>query len=262
MIWLYNIPSWLLATLFVGLATGLSWFSLLLIRWPLQRSSVAALIDNGTVGWFFSGVAILYGLLLGLLTVATWQNFTQASSLASHEAAQLAVLYRDLSGYAPGQRQPLQQQLRRYTRHIVERSWPQQRQGHIDDAESVEFLGLQKLILGYGPDTAAHQLIHQQALEAFNELAETRRLRAEAIDGGVPAVIWWVVLVGALVMLIFSGLFVMPSFWFHGLLSSLLGVMLGLLIFLIVALDHPYWGEVSVGTKAYELVLDKVMIVP
>ncbi|GAB3752385.1 hypothetical protein GCM10028817_16840 [Spirosoma pomorum] len=235
---------------------------MLLIRRPLQRSAVAALIDNGTVGWFFSGVTILYGLLLGLLTVATWQNFTQASALSSHEAAQLSVLYRNLGGYAPTQRQPLRDQLRRYTAHIVERSWPLQRQGLIDDSESDEFLRLQTLLLAYAPDTVGHELIHQQALQAFNDLAETRRLRVEAISGGVPAVIWWVVLIGALVTLVFSGLFVMPSFWFHGLLTSLLGIMLGLLIFLIVALDHPYWGEVSVGTKAYELVLQKVMIIP
>lgn len=261
MVWLYNLPSWLLATLFVALTTSLAWLSLLLIRRPLQRSPVAALIDNGTVGWYFSGVTILYGLLLGLLTVATWQNFTQASALASHEAAQLSVLYRDFAGYEPAQRRVLRDQLRRYTRHIVQRSWPRQRQGLIDDGESVEFLQLQTLLLGYGPDTAAHELIHQQALQAFNNLAETRRLRAEAIGGGVPAVIWWVVLLGGLVTIIFSGLFVMPSFWFHGLLNSLLGVMLGLLIFLIVALDHPYWGEVSVGTKAYELVLQKVMVI-
>ena len=262
MVWLYNLPSWLLALLFVLVSVGLSWLSLLLIRRPLQRSAIAALIDNGTVGWFFSGVTILYGLLLGLLTVATWQNFTQASALASHEAAQLSVLYRDLGGYDPAQRLPLRAQLRRYTLHIVQHSWPHQRQGIIDDEESAEFLRLQNMLLNYGPDTAAHGLIHQQALQAFNNLAEVRRLRAEAISGGVPAVIWWVVLIGALLTLVFAGLFVMPSFWFHGLLNSLLGGMLGLLVFLIVALDHPYWGEVSVSTKAYELVLQKVMIIP
>jgi len=262
MVWLYNVPSWLLASILVVGFTGLAWLSLLLIRRPLQRSPIAALIDNGTVGWFFSGVSLLYGLLLGLLTVATWQNYTQASALASREAAQLSVLYRDLGGYAVTQRMPLRNQLRRYTQHIVQRSWPHQRQGFIDDQESAEFLQLQTLLLDYGPDTAAHEIIHQQALEAFNNLAEVRRLRAEAISGGVPAVIWWVVLLGALLTLVFASLFVVPSFWFHGLLNSLLGVMLGLLIFLIVTLDHPYWGEVSVSTKAYDLVLQKVMSIP
>lgn len=260
MVWLYNFPSWLLALTLVLVFIALSWLSLLLVRRPLQRSSTAALIDNDTVGWFFSGVSLLYGLLLGLLTVATWQNYTQASGLASREAAQLSVLYRNLSGYAPVQRKPLHAQLRRYTQHIVQRSWPNQRLGIIDDEESTEFLRLQTLLLGYGPDTTAHELIHQQALQAFNNLAELRRLRAEAIGGGVPAVIWWVVLLGALLTLIFAGLFVVPSFWFHGLLNSLLAIMLGLLIFLIVSLDHPYWGEVSVSTNAYELVLKKVMI--
>lgn len=75
-------------------------------------------------------------------------------------------------------------------------------------------------------------------------------------------VIWWLVLAGAILTGLFAGLFVVPSLGFHGLLSSLLGVVLGLLIFLIVALDHAYWGEVSIGTKAYELVVQKIMQMP
>ncbi|OGX82152.1 hypothetical protein [Hymenobacter coccineus] len=42
---------------------------------------------------------MLYGPTRGLLTVATWQNYTVASGIASQEAAALAVRYPDPSGY-------------------------------------------------------------------------------------------------------------------------------------------------------------------
>lgn len=259
MIWLYNLPTWLFALLTLSGFVSLALVGLRLIHRRLNAGTLATLIDNGTVGWFFSGVTVLYGLLLGLLTVATWTNYTQATALASQEAASLAVLYRDMAGYPLPERIQLQTQLRTYTRFIIEQSWPLQRQGFIHDGESTELLNLQEPLMKFEPTNETGKILHQEAIRTFNSLVELRRLRAESISGSVPGVIWYVVLLGALLTLVFGYLFVVKSFWFHGLLVSLLGAVIGLLIFLIAALDHPYWGEVSVSPQAYELVLSKVM---
>ncbi|AUD01130.1 bestrophin-like domain [Spirosoma pollinicola] len=259
MIWLYNLPTWLFALLTMSGFVSLSLIGLRLIHRRLNAGTLATLIDNGTVGWFFSGVTVLYGLLLGLLTVATWTNYTQATALASQEAASLAVLYRDLAGYPLPERIQLQTQVRTYTRFIIEQSWPLQRQGFIHDGESAKLLDLQAPLMGFDPTNETAKILHQEAIRTFNSLVELRRLRAESISGSVPGVIWYVVLLGALLTVTFGYLFVVKSFWFHGLLVSLLGAVIGLLIFLIAALDHPYWGEVSVSPQAYELVLSKVM---
>lgn len=258
-LWLYDLPSWLFALLTMGLFVSLSWAGLFLFHRRLHQGKLATLIDNGTVGWFFSGVTVLYGLLLGLLTVATWGNFTQATQLASREAASIAVLYRDLSAYPPAQRVHLQTQLREYTQFIVQQSWPLQQRGLIHDGESQKLVDLQGPLMAYEPTSEGGIIIHAQAIQTFNSLVELRRLRAESIGGSVLGVIWQVVLLGGLITLVFSYFFLVKSFWFHGLLISLLGSVIGLLIFLIAALDHPYWGEVSVSPAAYELVLAKVM---
>ena len=259
MIWLYNLPTWLFAFLTISGFMILALVGLLLIHRRLNAGTFATLIDNGTVGWFFSGVTVLYGLLLGLLTVATWTNYTQATGLVSQEAASLAVLYRDLAGYPLPQRSQLQTQLRTYTRFIIDQSWPLQRQGFIHDGESAELVRFQEPLMAFEPTTETGKIIHQESIRAFNSVVELRRLRAESISGSVPGVIWYVVLLGALLTLLFGYLFVVKAFWLHGVLVSLLAAVIGLLIFLIAALDHPYWGEVSVSPKAYELVLTKVM---
>ena len=131
--WLYEIPTWQLAVLIVGLTVLLALAGLRFVHRRLHVSPAVALIDNGTVGWFFSGVTVLYGLTLGLLTIATWQNYSTAAGIASQEAASLAVLYGDLSGYPASMGRPLQQQLRRYTESIVQQSWPAQRRGLAND---------------------------------------------------------------------------------------------------------------------------------
>lgn len=259
MIWLYNLPTWLFALLTIISCVGLALLGLLLIHRRLNTGTFATLIDNGTVGWFFSGVTVLYGLLLGLLTVATWNNYTQATGLASQEAASLAVLYRDLAGYPRLERIELQSQLRTYTRFIIDQSWPLQRRGLIHDGESAELVRLQGPLMAFEPTTETGKIIHLEAIRAFNSVVELRRLRSESISGSVPGVIWYVVLMGGLLTLVFGYLFVVKAFWLHGVLVSLFAAVIGLLIFLIASLDHPYWGEVSVSPQAYELVLTKVM---
>jgi hypothetical protein len=260
--WLYEIPTWLLAVLTVGLTVLLALVGLRLTHRRLHGSRQAALIDNGTVGWFFSGVTVLYGLTLGLLTVATWQNYSAASSIASEEAATLAVLYSDLSGYPDPVRQPLQRQLRDYTQFIVQHSWPAQQRGLVNDTERKVLVAFQLDLLRLEVPSRAQQVLHGEAIETFNKLVELRRQRTESIGTGVPGVLWAVVLLGALITIAFSYCFMIENLRFHALLTGMLALMLGLMIFLIAALDHPYLGEVSVTPEAYELVLDKMMVAP
>lgn len=260
MLWLYEIPTWLLAVLIVGGTVLLALGGLRLIHRRLNGSVAVNLIDNGTVGWFFSGVTVLYGLTLGLLTVATWQNYTTSSGIASQEAASLAVLYRDLSGYPASVGQPMQQQLRTYTTNIVQQSWPAQRKGLANDQERVLLTQLQGVLLHTEVTSMSQQVLHGQAIETFNKLVELRRQRIESISVSVPGVLWAAVLIGALITVAFSYGFVVVSFRLHAVLTGLLALMVGVMVFVIAALDHPYLGEVSVTPDAYQIVLDKVMV--
>ncbi|WP_324678758.1 DUF4239 domain-containing protein [Hymenobacter sp. GOD-10R] len=258
--WMYDLPTWLLGLLVVGLFVGLTLLGLRFFHSRLHRSALATLIDNGTVGWFFSGISLLYGLTLGLLTVATWGNFTESAAIASQEAASIAALYRDLAGYPVGQQAVLKAELRDYTRFIIEKSWAAQRQGKINDNENLVLETFQNDLLTTDLANNEHQALHAEALRMFNNMVELRRQRIESIGGSVPGVLWSVVLLGALATLGSSFLFSVQNFGLHAAMAGLLAAMVGLLIFLIIALDHPYWGEVSVTPEAYQRVLSNVMV--
>ncbi|WP_346771273.1 hypothetical protein [Hymenobacter sp. YC55] len=150
--------------------------------------------------------------------------------------------------------------MRAYTEFIVRESWPAQRQGLANDAERQHLTRLQLDLLHTEVHSLSQQVLHGEAIETFNKLVELRRQRIESLGAGVPGVLWATVLIGALITIGFSYCFVVVSFRWHALLTGLLAVMVGVMIFLIAALDHPYLGEVSVTPDAYQLVLDKVMV--
>ena len=257
--WMYNLPTWVLALIIVAFVLVIALMGLAFTHRRLHRSGLANSIDNGTVGWFFSAVSLLYGLLLGLLTVAAWGSYNQATTIASQEASATAVLYRDLAAYPVVARDAMRKQVRDYVRVVVTLSWPAQRRGLLPDSETVILNQFQKLLLSQANLSPEQLVVHSESIRAYNSLIDLRRQRQEALNGGVPGVLWLVVLLGAIVTIGFSYCFVVASYRLHALLTGMLAVMIGLLVFLLVVLDHPYWGEVSLSAEPYQLVLETLM---
>src|SRR5690349_2107515 len=86
MYWIYDLPNWTLGVLF---ATR-----------PLVRRLLGPTANyNDVVSYFFAGIGVFYGLALGLIAVATWENYTDIDGVVGTEAAAVASFYRDLDGY-------------------------------------------------------------------------------------------------------------------------------------------------------------------
>ena len=96
---LNEIPLWLFALLTVVAFDGTALVGLACTRRWGHSLGLYTLVDNGTVGWIFSAILVIYAIAIGLIAVATWSNASAASSLASQEASQIAALYRSLAGY-------------------------------------------------------------------------------------------------------------------------------------------------------------------
>ena len=47
--------------------------------------------------------------------------------------------------------------------------------------------------------------------------------------------------------------------WVHAIMTAVMSLFLGLVIFLIADMDKPFRGDVLVSSGAYELVHDKLM---
>lgn len=109
----------------------------------------------------------------------------------------------------------------------------------------------QKRLLHQRGLTNEQIVVYNETIPAYNSLIDLRRQRQEALKGGVPGVLWLVVLLGAMATIGFSHCFVVTSYRLHALLTGVLAVMIGLLILLLVVLDHPYWSEISVSSEPY-----------
>jgi len=250
-----DLPLWLFALLTVAVFDALALGGLVCTRRLGNWLGLYTLIDNGTVGWIFSAIFVMYAISLGLIAVASWENTSAAAAAASEEASHIATAYRTLGGYPQPLQGDLKDSLVHYAQSIIEKAWPAQRRGEITEAGIEIILHLWNRILEFEPTTEGQRVVHAQMLSGFNTLVEFRRRRIEAASYAVPGTLWVVVLVGAAVSIFASYLFEIQSLPVHGLLTVLLASMIALLVFFIAATDHPYSGSSAIEPSAYEIVL-------
>lgn len=255
--WIYDYPTGYMGGLFAFVFVATTCLGIVLLR-PIARSWIhTERRANDMVGFTLSSFSVLYGLLLGLLAVAAYQNFSSVGDIVTKEASSLAALYRDLAGYPQPIRGRLEDNLREYTRHVIEESWPQQRRGIVPTPWG-QITSFFDELLTFNPTEKREEIIHAETLRQFNTFVELRRSRLASVTTGIPAVLWWVVAVGALINI---GLIWMLDMevHVHVLLGGALSLFLGIVIFLIAAMDNPFRGDVSVGPDAFQLVYDTLM---
>jgi hypothetical protein len=254
---IYDYPTLYMGALFAFVFVGTTWAGIVLLRRRVRSWIHTERRANDLIGFTLSSFSVLYGLLLGLLAVAAYQNFSSVSDTVTKEASSLAALYRDLDGYPEPIRGRLQDKLRGYTRHVIEVSWPQQQRGIVPTPWS-QITSFFDELLTFNPTNKREEIIYAETLRQFNTFVELRRARLASVTTGIPAVLWWVVALGALINI---GLIWMLDMEVHVhlLLGGALSLFLGIVIFLIAAMDNPFRGDVSVGPDAFQLVYDTLM---
>lgn len=256
--WIYDVPNWLFFLVCVGITLAFALLGLLLSRSWVERHAQTHTEQNELVSYFLGASGVIYGIALGLVAAGVWANFQALSAQVDEEAAITGALYQDMSTYPLPERHVFQRDLRVYVQTIINRDWPLHRQGRVPQASS-EAIGLFKgHFFDFAPPNRRLSLIHEQAIEQFNDLAKARRLRLRGNEANLPPILWWVIILGTAINLMITWFFVTRPVVYHALLTALLALLLGSLLFLTAAMDNPFRGQFSVGPDAFQAVLSQM----
>ncbi len=259
MYWIYDLPNWLFGVLTVITFNAIAIGGLFATRPIMRRLLKESGRHNDVVSWFFAAVGVFYGLAVGLIAVATWEDFTSVDAIVGHEAAALAGLYRDLDGYPTELRLKFEAQLRAYAQQIVQVEWPGHRQGLVPEDGTTLLDDLENDIMSFEPKHEREKISHAEVLRGLDDVVKMRRSRMQAVGTGLPAALWAVVLIGALLNFALAYLFWVENQALHVALVAVFATFMALLIFLTAAMDNPFRGEFSVSPDAIQAVIDAVM---
>jgi hypothetical protein len=257
--YLFDLPLIITGAAIIGLlclfAVGGLWF----VRRHVHSQMNIETHDSHFSGAMVHSVMIFYGLAAALMAVNVSETYNDVSKIVESEATALAVLYRDVSGYPEPIRFELQKVLHDYTRYVIEEAWPRQSKGQMAFGGVQRMNRFQSILFMFEPVTEGQKLLHAETINAYNQMIKARRSRLDAVDTGLPAVMWAVLVLGAFIALTASFFFKVEDVRLHGIQVLLLAAFIGLNIFVILALDRPFRGDLGLSPNPYQLVYDQLM---
>jgi hypothetical protein len=215
---------------------------------------------NTLVGLLLNAFALYFGVLLALLSIAVFANYDKAKDSIGGEASSIIALYRDVGGYPEPIRTSLMETLRRYLDEETGPGWSEQHRGQVSSQGTLLVDEFSRQLSNFRPDReSGESMVHQEALRTFSEFVERRRIRIQAAETSIPTVIWYVVLVGAVLNVFVLWLFDLNR-TSHFVLSGVLTIFIGLVVYMVAVLDQPFRG--AHGLQPDDLVLARQQMNP
>ena len=256
---IFDIPLWLSGLLLVVLFAAYALLAMAVIRrrvLPRMRfgehdAEYASMIVHSVIGF--------YGLVTALIAVSVWSRHSSVMETAGLEATSVGSLWRDISGYPSPIREELRDMLRGYTKYTIDTAWVAQRNGVIPYAGVLKIDRFQEKLFAFEPATENQRLLHAEALRAYNLMIQFRRQRLETTGKGLPGVLWFLVIGGAMIILLLVMFYRVENIRLQTFLVFCLSTFMAMVIFVILALDQPYRGELGVKPAALQLIYDHLM---
>lgn len=253
-VYFLSLPTFLMCSVAVLLSAGVSFAALLIVRKKLHWSSLK---ENHEVGGFlFNALGLIYAVLIAFVVFATWEDYNSARENCDNEADVIQSLFLNSEGL-PEEFQPVvRKEILEYLKMVIEKDWPLLANGD-DNPKSRE--QLMEIWRTYNKiedlDTDKEQIFFSESLDKLNQITEYRRQRILNAQNHIPVVIWTVIIIGALTSIGFSLFFGTRSLLVQATMTTLFALTNTIVILMIMALDHPFTGDIKISTDAYEQIL-------
>ena len=239
------LPIWLIGILFVivmpAVAIGVQ------LADPTAVAGSPEGEHNDVAGFIIAVVGVIYAVLLAFVVIVSWENFSNAESTVGQEASALRSIYRESQAFPPDVRVRIRADVLTYASTAVEKEWPAMAEGQPGSPEVNQVLDdLSQSLVQLPAATPVQQEYIGAEADRFNQLVGFRSQRLDYVERGVPAVLWIALGVGAAVTIGFAMIFGLRITALHLIMTGSLSAVIGVLLFVSVAIGQPFAGDVAV----------------
>jgi hypothetical protein len=220
---------------------------------------------NDVAGFIYAALGVIYAVLLALVVIAVWGEYDAANETVEQEANALAEIFWLGNQLPEPEGTHLQELCRSYAEEVAHKEWPLMEQGQAPLMTQVEETPagwtlideIRATLQEFQPRTPADAQLYAEGLDQVQRLGDARRMRLVAAEEGVPGVLWSVLIFGGIAAIGFTYLFGLENTWAHRLMVFTLAAVIGLVLFTIGAMEHPFSGGARIGTGAFDLILER-----
>lgn len=226
-----------------------------LVPLPISEST------NAVIGITYAATYVLYGLTLGFSLYLGNQEASEARETVEREAASLEGIFEIAQQLPQPERDRIREATESYARTVVEDEWPLMGGGANSQVSSqAESLldELQESVLGYEPETSAEQALYSQGMTLVFDIEDEREIRLLHSRQDSHSLLWYVLVVGAVITVLHSFFFGSKVVWLQGLSVAAMTTVIVLVLSTIYELQAPFAGSVRVEPEAFEEVLNDI----
>lgn len=232
---------WLFLTVVIGASVAWAVGAVWLANRTVYRAGATP--QTGSLSPFLTTVALVYGALLGFTVVVAWEQFSSAEANVTNESSTLATMYRQTVSLPAPEQTAMRDLLRTYTA-AVQAEWDSQGTGDASTSARAAITDMYGM-LGQQQSPSADP-INAEIREQLNVLTSQRNTRVLDAKPRIPGLLWSGLLFGAVLLIGLTGYTHLGNTFNHMILSSAIAILLGLLLFLIFWLDHPFGQQLGV----------------
>lgn len=235
---------WLVGVFVMVAVMAVSIAGLLASRRAVQVEELRFSHDVG--GYFISAIGGIYGVLLALVVVSVWEDFTIVKMAVSREGGAISDLARVSIDLPDDSGTRLRVALQAYAQSVVDHEWTAMANGQPDDHTENALHALWRAVTReIDVSTPVGKTVLSFALDRLGALSENRAHRVVASGERLPDVLWVVLVLGGCVTIAFTYLFGAAK-RLQVVMTAALASQIGMALFLVLALDNPFSGAAVV----------------
>jgi len=250
---LVNMPTWLIAAIMLAVAVGTAVGGVLLVRRFVDVGNLKH--HHDVAGPIFSTLGVVYAVLLAFAIVIVWQDFDKTQNDVILEANYYGDIYRDSVGLPEPFRSQLTSAMDDYINAIINDEWKLLAVGQRSMIVQEKSDKIWKMFGDFEPKTEKEKIFLAEILNRANTAGELRRQRLADASSGIHPVLWFVLLLGGMITIVFTFFFGSENLGAQLIMTTLLAVLIVLILFTILIMDFPFSGDLNIPPDAFKLVL-------
>jgi hypothetical protein len=218
---------------------------MLVVRRSIRNQDTARELER-RVPSVFAFIGTAFAVLLAFVVFEAFENYDKAREGADTEALTVVQLSRTADGFVPAQRNEFEGLLLCYARAVVHHDWPAMKNGELSSEQTdLWSLRLRQAMLDVNTETDLRYISLFQMMEEQDNRTAARETREAQAGRNVPAPMWFVLILGAILTIAGAIAFVDPrgSAVVQGGLVAAVAALATASLLLVVFLDRPYEGQ-------------------
>ncbi len=214
---------------------------------------------NDIIGWQLGILGTTYAVILGFMLYTVWINFGEADLNADAEANAIVNVYRLADGLPDPQRAQVQQAAHSYADVVLNKDWPAMSRNDSGQLPSHSINHeLWQILMSVKAATPTELTAEDHALYELSALAGHRRIRRLQSASRLPAILWFVLIVGGIVTIMSSCMFGASNTRLHTIQVFSFSLLIALVLIAIADIDRPFQGTVHVNDAPFRRALQNM----